>query len=312
MREVSAGRLAWLLPVAAVLAVAVWLWGLGGMAVLDRWAAEGQHEAQTAMARIVRALKAGQPGALFSLLVLCFAYGFFHAAGPGHGKILIGGYGMAQRVSLTRLGALSVASSLAQAGSAVLLVYFGIWVLQLGKAALEGAAEDWFAPVSYAAIAGVGLWLLARGIRRAYGAFRPEAEPGAGHGHAHDHMHDANCGCGHAHGPTPEQVAEVHSLRDALVLIGAVAIRPCTGAIFLLIITAKMGIHAAGIAGVFAMGLGTAAVTLLVAVAAVTMREGVLAQIAEGRGILRAMSALEIVAGSVVALAAFQLLMRAV
>ena len=311
MREVSAGRLAWLLPVAAVLAVAVWLWGLGGMAVLDRWAAEGQHEAQTAMARIVRALKAGQPGALFSLLVLCFAYGFFHAAGPGHGKILIGGYGMAQRVSLTRLGALSVASSLAQAGSAVLLVYFGIWVLQLGKTALEGAAEDWFAPVSYAAIAGVGFWLLARGIRRAFGAFRPEAEYGAGHEHGHDHVHDANCGCGHAHGPTPEQLAEVHSLRDALLLIGAVAIRPCTGAIFLLIITAKMGIHAAGIAGVFAMGLGTASVTLLVALAAVTMREGVLAQIAEGRGILRAMSALEIIAGAVVALAALQLLMRA-
>lgn len=308
MREVSAGRLAWLLPVGAVVAVAVWLWGLGGMAVLERWAAEGQHEAQTAMARIVRALKAGQPGALFSLLVLCFAYGFFHAAGPGHGKILIGGYGMAQRVSLTRLGVLSVASSLAQAGSAVVLVYFGIWVLQLGKSALEGAAEDWFAPASYAAIAGVGLWLLARGIRRAYGAFRPEAE----HQHAHHHEHDANCGCGHAHGPTPEQVAEVHSLRDALLLIGAVAIRPCTGAIFLLIITAKMGIHAAGIAGVFAMGLGTASVTLLVAVAAVTMREGVLAQIAEGRGILRAMSALEIIAGAVVALAALQLLMRAV
>ena len=311
MREVSAGRLAWLLPVAAVLAVAVWLWGLGGMAVLDRWAAEGQHEAQTAMARIVRALKAGQPGALFSLLVLCFAYGFFHAAGPGHGKILIGGYGMAQRVSLTRLGALSVASSLAQAGSAVLLVYFGIWVLQLGKTALEGAAEDWFASVSYAAIAGVGFWLLARGIRRAFGAFRPEAEHGAGHEHGHDHVHDANCGFGHAHGPTLEQVAEVHSLRDALLLIGAVAIRPCTGAIFLLIITAKMGIHAAGIAGVFAMGLGTASVTLLVALAAVTMREGVLAQIAEGRGILRAMSALEIIAGAVVALAALQLLMRA-
>ena len=311
MREVSAGRLAWLLPVAAVLAVAVWLWGLGGMAVLDRWAAEGQHEAQIAMARIVRALKAGQPGALFSLLVLCFAYGFFHAAGPGHGKILIGGYGMAQRVSLTRLGALSVALSLAQAGSAVLLVYFGIWVLQLGKTVLEGAAEDWFASVSYAAIAGVGFWLLARGIRRAFGAFRPEAEHGAGHEHGHDHVHDANCGFGHAHGPTLEQVAEVHSLRDALLLIGAVAIRPCTGAIFLLIITAKMGIHAAGIAGVFAMGLGTASVTLLVALAAVTMREGVLAQIAEGRGILRAMSALEIIAGAVVALAALQLLMRA-
>lgn len=312
MREVSVGRLAWLLPVGVVVAVAVWLWGMGGMAVLDRWAAESQHEAQTAMARIVRALKGGQPGALLSLLVLCFAYGFFHAAGPGHGKILIGGYGMAQRVSLARLGALSVASSLAQAASAVLLVYFGIWVLQLGKTALEGAAEDWFAPASYAAIAGVGLWLLARGIRRAYGAFRPEAEHGAGHNHAHDHVHDANCGCGHAHGPTPEQAAEVHSLKDALLLIGAVAIRPCTGAIFLLIITAKMGIHAAGIAGVFAMGLGTASVTLLVAVAAVTMREGVLAQIAEGRGILRAMSALEIIAGAVVALAALQLLMRAV
>jgi nickel/cobalt exporter len=63
-------------------------------------------------------------------------------------------------------------------------------------------------------------------------------------------------GCGHAHAPAAEQVAAATSTRELLALIGAVAIRPCTGAIFLLILTAQMGVFIWGIAGTHRHGAG--------------------------------------------------------
>lgn len=291
----------------SVAALAVWLWGFGGAGAVSVWAAEGQREAQNAMARGLRALRAGEPGALMALLSLCFAYGFFHAAGPGHGKLVIGGYGMGKPVPLLRLAGLALVSSLAQAATAVLLVAGGLLLLDWGREQLTSAAEDVLAPVSYGLIALVGVWLLARGVRRLL-ASRPAASARQAH---HGHAHGEVCAsCGHRHGPTAEEAADVHSLRDALAIIGAVALRPCTGAVFLLLLTWRMGVLWAGIAGAFAMGIGTATVTVAVAAAAVTMRKGALAQL-QGTGALRAAALLEVLAGAVVAVLASQIMLRA-
>ncbi|EAU43398.1 nickel/cobalt transporter [Salipiger bermudensis] len=302
-----------LIAAATVAALAVWLWGFGGAAWVEASAAQGQREAQVAMAGGLRALRAGEPGALMALLGLCFAYGFFHAAGPGHGKLLIGGYGVGRRVPVLRLSTLALLSSLAQAASAVGLVYAGIWALGWGREQLTDAAEDWFAPASYVAIGLIGLWLVLRGGRKLL--TRPEAghaHEHAHHGHHHHHAPGEVCpSCGHAHGPSLEQVEQVHSLRDALVLIGAIALRPCTGALFLLILTWRMGIVSAGILGTFAMGLGTATVTVAVALASVTLREGALSRLATGPAALRVMGAIEAAAGAVIAILAAQVVLHA-
>ena len=113
-------------PLVLVFAVGLWLWLSGGFDQLAVWAATEQRDFQNRMAQALRAIRSGEPGAIMLLLGLCFAYGFFHSVGPGHGKVLIGGYGMARDVEWQRLGLIGLAASLGQAVTAILLVYIGV------------------------------------------------------------------------------------------------------------------------------------------------------------------------------------------
>jgi ABC-type nickel/cobalt efflux system permease component RcnA len=280
-------------------------WLTGAMDGLGRWLAEAQRAAQDHLAGAIRALRGGEPGALATFWAVCFAYGVLHAAGPGHGKLMIGGYGLARRVPLGRLAGLALASSLAQAGVAVALVYLLVAALGLARGAVEGAAQDWLTPAGHAMIAGLGLWLVWRGARGLIGQ-----------GHSHHHPHDHHSGeaasahCGHAHGPTLAQAAEVESFRDGLLLVAGIAVRPCAGALFVLILTWQLGIAAAGIAGALLMGLGTALLTVGVAVLSVAAREGAVSVLPGGR-LARALPMVELALGAVIALAALALLLRA-
>src|SRR5581483_6742400 len=81
-----------------------------------------------------------------------------------------------------------------------------------------------------------------------------------GRGHAHHHHHDDEHAStwGHAHGPEPEELAGPGGWRRGLAAIVAVGLRPCSGAILVLVFALAQGLFWAGVAATFVMGLGTA------------------------------------------------------
>jgi nickel/cobalt exporter len=106
------------------------------------------------------------------------------------------------------------------------------------------------------------------------------------HGHAHPahgepgHVHDEHCG--HSHGPTPDQLAGPGGWKRGLTAIFAVGLRPCSGAILVLVFALAQGIFWAGVAATFVMGLGTA--ITVAAIATITVfATGVAARLAATR-----------------------------
>src|SRR4029077_13912944 len=96
------------------------------------------------------------------------------------------------------------------------------------------------------------------------------------HGHAHshvdhDHVHDEHCG--HSHGPLPGELAGPGGWRRGFGTIFAVGLRPCSGAILVLVFALAQGLFWAGIAATFVMGLGTAITVAAIAVMAVSAKD---------------------------------------
>lgn len=101
-------------------------------------------------------------------------------------------------------------------------------------------------------------------------------------------------------------------MKEALALIAGIALRPCTGALFVLILTWQMGIAWAGVGGAFAMALGTATVTILVGWGAFGIRNGMLASVAGSPRLALLGPVIEVAAGLAVVLLASGLLLRAI
>ncbi len=258
------------------------LWASGAGTGLARYAADLQAQAQAQMAGALRALRMGQPGALATLWGLCFAYGVAHAVGPGHGKVVLGAYGAARAVSAARIAMIALGASLAQGASAVLLVLGGVVVLGLARENVTALAEGALDRAGLWAVLVIGLWLVWRGVRALRVQHHARAHTDThvhdhDHGHGHGHSHDEPCAtCGHSHGPSPAQMMAVTGWRETAGLIAVVALRPCTGALFLLVLTWRMGLVWQGLAGVAAMAIGTGLVTASVAMLAVGARQGAL------------------------------------
>jgi ABC-type nickel/cobalt efflux system permease component RcnA len=213
------------------------------------------------------------PHAAVMLIGFSFAYGVLHAAGPGHGKAVISSYLLASGEGVRRGLVLSFAAAGVQALSAILVVSVLAGILNASSMAMTRAGMQ-LELASYALIALMGAFLVVRKLAAlARLAWRPAAAV-AGHHHDHhpggNHDHHSHGGsCGHAHGVDPGDLPEGPlGARRAALAVFAVGIRPCSGAVLVLVFALAQGVYGAGVAAVLAMGLGTgitvAAIALLV------------------------------------------------
>jgi ABC-type nickel/cobalt efflux system permease component RcnA len=248
------------------------------------WILAKQSEFYREMSATIRAAKL-DGSAVWTLLGISFAYGIFHAAGPGHGKAVISSYLVANEETARRGIVLSFASALLQALVAVAIVAVLAWLLS-STAKTMCSAEKAIEIVSYGLIAAFGarlVWTKGGGFMRALQAKPATAMAAAhhhdhGHDHSHHHHHEHDHGhvhdehCGHSHGPTPDELAGPGGWRRGLGTIFAVGMRPCSGAILVLVFSLAQGLFVAGIAATFAMGLGTAITVATIAVLAVSAK----------------------------------------
>ncbi len=189
-----------------------------------------------------------QDGSAFWVLGgLSFLYGMFHAAGPGHGKVVISSYMLANESELRQGIMLSFATAMMQSVVAIVFVLIAASLLRLTSFAMSDAAH-WMAVSSYFLVMVLGAWLIWRKLSK------------KGHNHhsgdqEHDHQHGVDCDCDHA--PEPSRFRG-RSLREQLGLIISVGLRPCSGALVVLAFALSQQMLMAGIAATFLMGLGTA------------------------------------------------------
>jgi ABC-type nickel/cobalt efflux system permease component RcnA len=242
--------------------------------------------------------------AAWLLLGLSFAYGVFHALGPGHGKAVLAAYVLANRETVKNGAILALLSAFLQALVAISLVGIAAGVLNVSGLALTRATW-WLEIASYAMMVALGAWLVFRQMirpvwrwltqRLARASTAPvksddshsaksKSQANHDHHHHHDHHDHAHCAhpahresgatelaprlqphdthqhdehCGHLHAPDPAMLTGRLTWSKASSAILAVGLRPCTGAIFVLVFSLAQGFFIAGVAAALAMGLGT-------------------------------------------------------
>ena len=268
--------------------------GGGASGGITGWLIEMQSQLTRLIAADVHALHDG-PGALWGLIGFGFAYGVFHAAGPGHGKAIIASYMMASDRALKRGVVLSFLAAALQGTVAVALVSVAALIFN-ATATQMNAAANWLALASCSGVIAIGLWLTATKGRALFAAlqarfarraalaaapvyaeapWRPAVRSGAvvafqaGSPDGLAAAIDDPAACGHLHAPDPATLETGFSWRGAAATVLAAGSRPCSGAILVLVFALAQGLFAAGIAAVAAMAFGVALTTGALAFAAV-------------------------------------------
>ncbi|PWC11052.1 nickel transporter [Brenneria roseae subsp. americana] len=228
------------------------------------------------MSTLLQMVEAQPHQAGLSLMAFSLVYGVLHAVGPGHGKVVIMTYLATHPSKLKSSLRLTFAASLVQGFMAVLLVSVVLGILQLSSHTLH-RSSFWMEKGSFILVAGLGALLCFRAAKQLYISLFQQPKPAtilrltpidpsdehripplSARSVSDHHQHDANCGCGHQHLPSHEALNRDSHWRTRLMIVLAMGMRPCSGAILVLLFSKVIGVFFWGIASALVMALGTA------------------------------------------------------
>lgn len=296
--------------IAIITAVSYGLWSI--WPTLLTTGMQWQKQINSELSELLYAAKNEGLTAGISLMALSFMYGILHSVGPGHGKLIVTTYIATQEAKVKLSLIITLISSLMQAFVAVALVSVLLMLFDASMREVNHQAEL-LIPLSFYAVIVLGVVIIWRNLFLMYRVVKEHnmqpkqtginnttkliikgLTPAAQSVSAAkfrspvqapfvDHTHHENCACGHQHVVSSAQINQASSFKEYAAIILSIGIRPCTGAIMVLLFANMLDIYWLGIVSAVVMALGTALTTSTIAIMTITGKQMIRRYLSAGK-----------------------------
>ncbi|MCX8956796.1 nickel/cobalt transporter [Erwinia psidii] len=192
-----------------------------------------------------------------TLMGFSLIYGVLHALGPGHGKVVIATFLATHPTRVKTSLQLTLAAAVVQGGVAIALVTVMLGILGLSSRQLH-LSSFWLEKGSYLLVVGLGGWLCWRAVSKIWRTWRSPQPLTIHRIVSAGNQHGAECGCGHHHVPDREMLDRAVSGKTKIMVVLSMGLRPCSGAIMMLLFSKVIGVYTWGVLSALVMAVGTA------------------------------------------------------
>nr|WP_237667964.1 nickel/cobalt transporter [Vibrio toranzoniae] len=247
------------------------------------------------------------------LVGVSFLYGLLHSLGPGHGKVIVTTYLATHPTKVKTSLVLTILSAFCQALVAIVLVSILLWGFNASMRVVNQQA-NFFVSLSFALVVMLGCSICWTAAKQLYRTMRPAKikfvrmtplTMRASSKQLHldkksvvysstlrtpialTNPHRAtleSCGCGHQHVASAQTINNAATWREYVGVVASIGVRPCTGAIMVLLFANMVGLYWMGVASAIVMAIGTAFTTSIIAIMTLTSKQWVKRYLTPSKG----------------------------
>jgi|GEM_PF-2980967 len=216
------------------------------------------------LAELIYDIEENKQGAMAWFVAVSFFYGMLHSLGAGHGKVLVTSYLITNRGTIAKASLITITTALLQAVVAIVIVEFMLTMFSASMREVHSAIASAIR-MSYFCVICLGVVLMLKAASKA------------------------------------PLLIDKHGLWGIIAVVG---LRPCTGAVMILLFSNMVGLRGVGIMSAIMMAVGTAITTSIIACLAVKGKDAITEMIPSKHSF----KAIQFIGGAFVALFGYLLL----